>query len=134
MNHDENTRLLHEMIPFARLLGFEVTAQEPAEVRLRTTYAEDRCTTGNSLHGGYLMTLADTCGAMCAFLNLPEGATGTATIEGKTNFFRGVREGYVEAVSRPLHTGRTTVVIETDVLDAAGRRVARTTQTQAVFL
>jgi acyl-coenzyme A thioesterase PaaI-like protein len=46
---------------------------------------------------------------------------------------RAVREGYAEAVSRPLHTGRTVVVIETDVTDADGRPVAKVLQTQAVL-
>lgn len=78
------------------------------------------------------MSLADTLGATCAFLNLPPGAT-TSTIETKTNFFRAVREGHVEATSRPLHVGRTTIVVQTDVRDANAKRVAQITQTQAVL-
>jgi uncharacterized protein (TIGR00369 family) len=66
-------------------------------------------------------------------LNLPEGAW-TSTIESKTNFFRAVRDGHVEATARPLHVGRTTIVVQTDLFDAEGRRVAQTTQTQAVLL
>jgi uncharacterized protein (TIGR00369 family) len=72
-------------------------------------------------------------GAYCATLNLRAGE-GTATIESKTNFFRAVREGFVEAVSTPLHVGRTTIVVQTDLRDGRGRRVARVTQTQAVLL
>jgi len=78
------------------------------------------------------MPFADSIGAYCAALNLPAGA-GTATIESKTNFFRAVREGFVEAISTPLHVGRTTIVVQTDLLDAQGKRVARVTQTQAVI-
>jgi len=85
------------------------------------------------MHGGALMGLADSTGGFCAYLNLPEGAVGTATIESKTNFFAAVRDGHVEAVSRPLHVGRTTIVVDTDVYDATGRRVARVTQTQAIL-
>ncbi len=70
------------------------------------------------LHGGAVMALADSTGGACAFLNLPEHAQGTTTVESKTNFLRGVREGYIEAVSRPLHVGRTVVVVETDVRDS----------------
>jgi uncharacterized protein (TIGR00369 family) len=84
------------------------------------------------LHGGAIMALADTLGAICAFLNLPPGA-GTSTIESKTNFFAAVRSGHVEAVSHPLHVGRRTIVVQTDVRDATGRRVAQVTQTQAVL-
>lgn len=95
-------------------------------------WAPALCTTGDVLHGGALMALADSIGAYCAVLNLPPGA-GTATIESKTNFFRAVREGFVEAVSTPLHIGRSTIVVQTDLHDDKGRRVARVTQTQAVL-
>jgi uncharacterized protein (TIGR00369 family) len=78
------------------------------------------------------MTLADTLGAICAFLNLPPGAA-TSTIESKTNFFAAVRSGHVEGVTHPLHVGRRTIVVQTDVRDATGRRVAQVTQTQAVL-
>lgn len=79
------------------------------------------------------MALADSTGGACAFLNLPAGAQGTTTVESKTNFLRGVRDGYVEAVSRPLHIGRTVVVVETEVRDAGNRLVAKVTQTQLVL-
>jgi uncharacterized protein (TIGR00369 family) len=69
---------------------------------------------------------------VCAFLNLPAGAH-TATIESKTNFFGAVKEGTVRARSRPLHRGRTTIVVETDLYDSSDRHVSRTTQTQAVL-
>jgi 1,4-dihydroxy-2-naphthoyl-CoA hydrolase len=79
------------------------------------------------------MAFADTLGGVCAFLNLPEGATSTATVESKTNFFRAVREGRVEGVTRPLHVGRTLIVVQTDLRDDDQRRVAQVTQTQAVL-
>jgi uncharacterized protein (TIGR00369 family) len=129
---DLNTQLRAAM-PFGGFLGMEVTAASAEEVRARLDWAEELCTAGGILHGGALMGLADSTGGFCAFLNLPEGAAGTATIESKTNFFAPVREGWVEAVSRPLHAGRTTIVVDTDLLDSGGRRVARVTQTQAIL-
>jgi uncharacterized protein (TIGR00369 family) len=65
-------------------------------------------------------------------LNLSQGAT-TATVESKTNFFRPVADGYVEAVTRPIHRGRTLIVVQTELWDDRGRRVALTIQTQAVI-
>ena len=62
------------------------------------------------------------------------GAIGTTTVSSATNFLRAVREGHAEAVSRPLHAGRSTIVVETEVRDAASRLVAKVTQTQAVLL
>lgn len=120
------------MMPFAATCGVELDAATPDEVRGRLAWAPERCTAGGLLHGGAVMALADTVGAVCAFLNLPEGAN-TSTIESKTNFFRGVRDGEVHATSRVLHAGRTTIVVQTDVRDDAERRVAQITQTQAVL-
>ena len=127
------TEMLRDAAPFARLLGIEVVAAAPEEVRARLAWDESRCTAGGVMHGGALMGLADSIGGLLAYLNLPEGAAGTATIESKTNFFAAVRSGHVHARARPLHKGRTTMVVETDVFDDDDRHVARVTQTQAVL-
>jgi 1,4-dihydroxy-2-naphthoyl-CoA hydrolase len=120
------------LIPFARTIGVEVDAASPEQVRGRLPWAVERCTSFGVLHGGAVMAFADTLGAVCAFLNLPEGA-GTTTIESKTNFFRGVRAGMVHGTTSPLHVGRTTIVVQTDLTDDAGKRVAQVTQTQVVL-
>jgi 1,4-dihydroxy-2-naphthoyl-CoA hydrolase len=39
----------------------------------------------------------------------------------------------VTATSTPLHVGRTMIVVQTDVRDEQGKRVALVTQTQAVI-
>jgi len=127
------TETAQASMPLAETLGLEMIAASAEEVHARLPFQERLCTAGGILHGGALMSLADAAGAYCAFLNLPEGSTGTATIESKTNFFRAVRDAHVDARSRPLHRGRTTIVIETDLHDAAGKHVARVTQTQAVL-
>lgn len=122
-----------ETMPFSGHMGVEFTAVSAEEVRATLAWAPERCTIGGVLHGGALMALADAAGAVAAFLNLPEGGVGTTTVSSSTNFLRGVRDGHVEAISTPLHAGRTTVVVETTIVDAAGRRVAKVTQTQAVL-
>ena len=67
-------------MPFAVELGIELVDASPDEVRARLAWDERRCTAGRVLHGGALMTLADSTGAILAYLNLPEGANATATI------------------------------------------------------
>jgi len=120
-------------MPFAERLGIEVGAAAAEEVRGTLDWAADLCTAGGMLHGGVLMALADSVGGLCAYLNLPDDASGTATIESKTNFFRPVLEGRVAALARPLHVGRRFVVVQTNLSDAAERAVAQVTQTQAVL-
>jgi len=127
------TASMHSLMPFTATLGLEMVVNRPDEVRARLAWSERLNTSGGVMHGGALMALADSTGGSCAFLNLPDGATGTTTIESKTNFLRAVRGGHVEAVSKPLHSGRTVIVVVTDVIDADGRLAARVTQTQAVL-
>lgn len=127
------TETVRQQMPYAALLGIEDVRVDAGEVRATLQWAENLTTAGGILHGGVLMGLADSLGGYCAFLNLPEGASGTTTIESKTNFLRAVRSGAVEAVTRPLHIGRTVIVVDTEVRDPDGRLVARVTQTQAVL-
>jgi len=132
MTDEALTQLAHQSMPFAAELGLTVESGSPAQVVGRASWQADRCTVGGALHGGYLMALADSVGALCAHLNLPAGA-GTSTIESKTNFLRAATEGDVTISSTPLHVGRTTIVVVTDITRADGKLVTRTTQTQAVL-
>ncbi len=127
----EITELVNAQMPLGATLGIR-TFGGPEEVEAKLDWAPELCTAGGVLHGGVLMALADSAGAVCAFLNIPEGGR-TTTIESKTNFFGAVREGELRARSRPLHRGKTTIVVETDLFDASGRHIGRTTQTQAVL-
>ncbi len=133
MSTNTDPRVLLAAMPFSVACGIELDAAKPDEVTGRLAWTPERCTAGGVLHGGALMALADSLGALCAFLNLPAGAAGTSTIESKTNFFRAVRGGQVIATARPLHVGRTIIVVQTDIRDVGGRRVAQATQTQAVL-
>ena len=130
---DDLTAQVAAAAPFTTRLGMEFASAGPEEVRAQLAWDESLCTAGGALHGGALMALADNAGGFCAFLNLPDNANGTATIESKSNFFAAVRSGHVSAVSRPLHVGKRTIVVDTELFDDDGRLVARVTQTQAVL-
>ena len=119
------------LMPFAGHLGLVLDEASPDRVIARLDWAPHLCTSAGLMHGGVLMSLADTAGALVAFLGLPEGAT-TATITSTSHMFRPVRGGTVRAVAVPLHRGRTTVTAQTSVYDAGERLVAQTTQVQAV--
>jgi len=120
------------IMPFMRLVGISIASATAGEVKGTLPWREDLCTTLGVVHGGALMTFADSLGATCAFLNLPAGAL-TSTIESKTNFFRPFTKGTLHGTTTPLHVGRTTIVVQTDLRDDAGKRVALVTQTQAVI-
>ena len=121
-----------ELMPFARTVGIVFDSAAKDEVVGRLPYDESRTTSGGAVHGGALMTLADSVGALCAFFNLPEGAL-TSTTSSATVFLRGVRSGDVTATARPLHVGRSTIAVLTELRDDQGRLVAQVTQSQAVL-
>jgi 1,4-dihydroxy-2-naphthoyl-CoA hydrolase len=128
---DELEKVLGAM-PFAAGLGIVLDAADAGEVRGRMPWSPERCTAGGVMHGGALMAFADSLGGICAFLNLPPGGQ-TATTGSNTVFVRAVREGEVSAVTRPLHVGGKVIVVQTDLSDEDGQRVAQVTQTQAVL-
>jgi uncharacterized protein (TIGR00369 family) len=119
------------LMPFAGHLGLTLDEAGADRVAARLAWAPHLCTTGGVMHGGVLMSLADTAGALVTFLGLPEGAT-TATITSASQMFRPVTGGTVRAVAVPLHRGRTTVTAQTSLYDSEQRLVAQTTQIQAV--
>jgi len=119
-------------MPHAVALGVTLESATADEVVGGLDWAPERCTAGGVIHGGVLMALADSVGAVCAFLGLPEGA-GTATTSSTTHFLRAVREGRVTATARPVHRGRSQIVVRTDLTDGSGRLVATVTQSQAVL-
>ena len=119
------------LMPLAGHLGLILDEADPSRVVIRLDWAPHLCTSGGVMHGGVLMSLADTAGALVTFLGLPEGKS-TATITSTSHMFRPVSAGTVRAVAVPVHRGRTTVTAETSVFDAEDRLVAQTLQVQAV--
>lgn len=132
MSEQPAAEALLAAMPLAAKLGITLGTVSPQQVTGRLAWAADLCTAGGLLHGGALMTLADSLGGACAYLNLPPD-TATATISSATSLLRGVRGGEVTGAARPLHVGRTVIVVQTELHDDQGRLVAQTTQTQAVI-
>ena len=121
-------------IPFAQLKGVTFTEAEKDRVVARMLVRSDLCTLGHTIHGGAVMALADSVGAAATMINLPDDAKGTTTIESKTNFVGGAKEGAtVVAIATPVHRGRRTQVWQTRLETGEGRLVALVTQTQMVL-
>ncbi|MET3663954.1 PaaI family thioesterase [Caulobacter sp. 1776] len=119
-----------DLLPFAALMGVSVTHAAPDRVEGRLVVRPDLCTAGGILHGGAAMALADSLGAIGAFLSTPEGKR-TTTLESKTNFIGSARVGStVVATSTPLHVGKRSSVWTTRIETEDGKLVAVVTQTQ----
>ena len=131
MSHSESVPFT---MPFASLLGLQINEAGNDRVTATLDVRAELCTTGERLHGGAIMALADNLGAIGAYLSRPEGSHGTTTIESKTNFLGAAKLGStVVAEATPLHVGRRTSVWQTRINTAEGKPVAIVTQTQMVL-
>ncbi len=92
MDDETTTEYLRRVMPLCATLGVRVDAFTADAVVLSLDWSPALSTSGGLLHGGTIMALADSAGGACAFLNLPDGAAGTSTIESKTNFLGAVEE------------------------------------------
>ena len=133
MTTEYASQFVADPLPFAKLLGLELVTVTPERVEAILQVREDLCTRPAVLHGGAVMALADTLGAIATVANLAEGVT-TTTIESKTNFFAAIPVGdTARAECTPLHRGRTTMVWQTRVTRSDGRVAALVIQTQLVL-
>lgn len=121
-------------LPFAELMGVTFTEAEKDRVVARMVVKADLCTLNHTIHGGAIMALADSVGAAATVINLPADAKGTTTLESKTNFIGGAKEGStVLAIATPVHRGRRTQVWQTRIESEEGKLIAVVTQTQMVL-
>lgn len=117
---------------FAEHVGIELVETDPQRVVGRIVIAAHHSNGRDRVHGGAIMSLADTLGAIGTVLNLKPN-TVTTTLESKTNFLAAGRGSELIGESVPLHIGRNTMVWQTTIRDSEERRVAVVTQTQLVL-
>jgi 1,4-dihydroxy-2-naphthoyl-CoA hydrolase len=121
-------------MPFAELKGVKFTEADKDRVVAKMVVRPDLCTLHHTIHGGAIMALADSVGAAATVINLPEDAKGTTTLESKTNFIGGAKEGStLIATATPVHRGRRTQVWQTRLETEDGKLVAVVIQTQMVL-
>ena len=124
---------VHDDQHFAKHIGVEIIEITPERVSAKLAARPGLANRKGILHGGAIMSLADTLGGIGTTANLPRGAS-TTTIESKTNFFSPVPLGdTAHAECTPLHRGRTIMVWQTRITRDDGRLAALVTQTQLVI-
>ncbi len=117
---------------FPGVLDMQFSEAAPERVTASMVVRPELCTVGDVLHGGAIMTFADTLGAVGTILNLSGG--GTVTIESKTNFLGTAPVGSrIVGECTPLHRGRRTMVWQTRITSAEGKLLALVIQTQMVL-
>ena len=122
------------MMPLAATLGVTIHEGSKERVAGKLPVRADICTAGGIIHGGAIMAFADCLGAVGAILTLPEGASGTTTIESKTNFLGAGPVGSVlTGEATPVKIGKRVSVWQTRIATEDGADVALVTQTQLVL-
>ena len=116
----------------SEMLGFEITGFDEHGITASMQIQSHHLAPNGYLHAASIITLADTaCGFGC-MLTLPEGANSFTTIELKSNHLGTAREGKLEVLAKPVHSGRTTQVWDATVR-TAGKTIALFRCTQMVL-
>jgi 1,4-dihydroxy-2-naphthoyl-CoA hydrolase len=107
---------------FPDLLGIENLTVEPQRVRARVPVRRELMAPHGYLHGGTLVSVADSLCGYGTIVNLPDDATGFVTIELKSNFLSTIRHGAMMCEATPAHIGRSTQVWDAMVTDESDNR------------
>ncbi|MSP05159.1 MAG: PaaI family thioesterase [Acetobacteraceae bacterium] len=130
---DLKTRIQAKLPPFPQHLGIQITEATHDRVCAEVTVRPDLSIETNTLHGGAIMAIADTLGAVATIVNLQKGQW-TATLESKTNFLGAAPTGSrILFECLPLHKGRRTMIWQTNMRNEQGKLLAQVTQTQMVL-
>jgi uncharacterized protein (TIGR00369 family) len=112
--------------------GFVLEKAERGRAVFRMPVLERHKQIHRVVHGGVLAMLADTAGGFAAFLAAPVGSR-VVTIEMKINFLEAVEDGEIRADARVLRQGRSTSVVDCELIDGDRRLVSKALMTFAVI-
>lgn len=116
--------------PIARLMDIVLTEVQRGRAVFTGTPQEFHYNPLGTVHGGYAATLLDSAMGCSVHTTLAAGDTYT-TLELKINYLRALTHetGEVRGIGTVINEGRTTVLAEGRVEDAAGKLYAFATTT-----
>ena len=120
--------------PMAGVIPMRITEAEVGRVVL-VSEASERFYNGMGIvHGGYQLTLLDSCMGLAIYSTLGPGLAQTS-IETKVNFVRPLTAatGPLRAIGTALYTGSSTGTAEGKIVDAEGKLYAHGTTTCFCF-
>jgi uncharacterized protein (TIGR00369 family) len=120
--------------PIADLLGFDIVHAETGKAVFEGLPEFRHYNPIGVVHGGFTMTLMDSCMSCAVQTTLAKGEIYT-TLEIKVNLVRAITKdtGLIRATGRLIHRGRTTGTAEGDVRDRLGNLLAHGTTTCIIF-
>lgn len=110
-------------LPFADLLGIEITNAEDGHARGHIDLSEKHSSNPNAMiaHGGVAYSLADTVGGAAA-ISVAEGVT--PTVDMRIDYLAPATDGRIEAVAEVRRLGGSVAVVDIEVTDGDGEHVA----------
>ena len=129
---DAVDELLSTSAGFDGLLGLDFLEITPELVRGRLTVRPELLQPVGLVHGGVYAAIAESLASRGTAAGVLRDGGYTVGLANHTSFLRPVAEGTIEAVGRPLHSGRTTWVWDVELLDEHARRCAVSRVTVAV--
>jgi uncharacterized protein (TIGR00369 family) len=120
--------------PIADLLGFDIVEAQKGKAVFEGLPEFRHYNPIGTVHGGFAMTLMDSCMSCAVQTTLGKGEIYT-TLELKVNLVRPITKdtGVIRATGRLIHRGRTTGTADGDLRDAAGNLLAHGTTTCIIF-
>jgi uncharacterized protein (TIGR00369 family) len=118
----------------SQVIPFRLTEVAAGRVVFESTPKEEFYNTAGIVHGGYAMTLLDTCMGIATYSTLGPAIRYTS-IETKVNFVRPITAGTgtMKAIGTAVHTGKKTGTAEGRLIDGAGNLYAHGTTTIFLF-
>ncbi|MGN7721848.1 hotdog fold thioesterase [Chitinophaga sp. 22620] len=114
-------------------LGMEFTEIGPDYLRAMMPVDHRTIQPYGLLHGGASAALAETVGSVASALVIDQQKLICVGLEINANHLRGVREGYVHAIAKPLHLGGTTHVWDIRITDDQHKLVCVSRLTVAIL-
>lgn len=114
-------------------LGMEFTEIGPDYLRMMMPVDHRTVQPYRLLHGGASAALAETVGSMASGLVIDSQKQICVGLEINANHIKGVRDGYVHAIARPLHLGSTTHVWDIRITDDQHKLVCISRLTVAIL-
>jgi acyl-CoA thioesterase len=114
-----------EVSDYFALLGLRLVDLEPGYARLELPFRRELTHSGGVVQGGLITTLADSSIAHAAIAALDSATHRTTTIELKINFIRPALGGTFTSHARLIHLGQRTAVGEAEIVDDAGKLIAK---------
>lgn len=117
----------------AEHIGIEFTEVGPDYLKAKMPVDKRTIQPFGLLHGGASVALAETMGSVAATCCIDTTRQFCVGLEINANHIRGIKEGFVYGITRPIHVGKKTQVWEIKISNEADELICISRITMAVL-